>query len=696
MRLRPSLAILFLLAATAHADGPADNKPENVRQVPKPGIKVPEAAKKDLEAGLDDLKAKLDALARSGSAATGAAAFIPDVRIFERAVRGALVHDEFFSPAEIGAARGLIEKGLDRHSQIVRDSTLKIEPGTSTALGYVSKIDGSIQPYGLVVPASYSPVGKQKYRLDLWFHGRNEDLSEVNFLRRVGPKFGEFTPPDTFVLQPYGRFCNAFKFAGEIDVLEAIEDVKKRFPIDDDRISVRGFSMGGAAVWHMAVHYADRWFAANPGAGFSETPRFLHIFQNEKLQPAWYEKTLWHLYDCNEVAVNLLQCPTVAYSGEIDPQKQAADVMAEALKAEGMELTHIIGPKTQHKYEPNAKKEVEARMEALAKMGRDDRPISISMATYTLKYNRMNWLTIDALDRHWERAEVRVLGHNDPDVVIETRNVKALTIDVEPGMVQVPSYRADYIQPPIDQPDARVKIALQRRGAVRIQIDGEFLTGPLPQSDRSSRFQLHREGDKWVAGPLPGDGLRKKHGLQGPIDDAFLDSFVFVRPTGPSSHPKVAEWAKSEQERAVSRWRRQFRGDARVVDDSKLSDADIDGANLVLWGDPESNSVLKKIADKLPIRWSAEAIAAGERTFPAEDHALIAIYPNPLNPARYVVLNSGFTYREYDDLNNARQVPRLPDWAIVDLKTPPDARFPGKVVAADFFGESWELTPPRP
>ena len=40
------------------------------------------------------------------------------------------------------------------------------------------------------------------------------------------------------------------------------------------------------------------------------------------------------------------------------------------------------------------------------------------------------------------------------------------------------------------------------------------------------------------------------------------------------------------------------------------------------------------------------------------------IYPNPLNPKQYVVLNSGFTFREYDYLNNARQVPKLPDWAV--------------------------------
>jgi hypothetical protein len=71
----------------------------------------------------------------------------------------------------------------------------------------------------------------------------------------------------------------------------------------------------------------------------------------------------------------------------------------------------------------------------------------------------------------------------------------------------------------------------------------------------------------------------------------------------------------------------------------------------------------------------------------------LLIYPNPLDPKRYVVLNSGFTFRESDYANNARQVPRLPDWAIIDIGTPPDATSPGKIDAADFFGEHWELHP---
>ncbi|MEN9286008.1 MAG: hypothetical protein RLZZ179_3501, partial [Verrucomicrobiota bacterium] len=95
-------------------------------------------------------------------------------------------------------------------------------------------------------------------------------------------------------------------------------------------------------------------------------------------------------------------------------------------------------------------------------------------------------------------------------------------------------------------------------------------------------------------------------------------------------------------------------------------------------------------APQLPIQWSASHITTGPRQFPADHHALVCIYPNPLNPSRYVVLNSGFTFREYDYLNNARQTPKLPDWAVIDLTTPANSRYPGAIPAAGFFSESWQ------
>jgi len=54
-------------------------------------------------------------------------------------------------------------------------------------------------------------------------------------------------------------------------------------------------------------------------------------------------------------------------------------------------------------------------------------------------------------------------------------------------------------------------------------------------------------------------------------------------------------------------------------------------------------------------------------------------------------LNSGFTFREYDYLSNARQTPKLPDYAIIDLDVPVSSRSPGGVREAGFFGENWEV-----
>ncbi|MDB5302935.1 MAG: alpha/beta hydrolase: peptidase or carbohydrate esterase, partial [Phycisphaerales bacterium] len=228
-----------------------------------------------------------------------------------------------------------------------------------------------------------------------------------------------------------------------------------------------------------------------------------------------------------------------------------------------------------------------------------------------------------------------------------------------------------------------------------------------PLSDRSwtahfflppASWQLKRDPEAPVFGSgLPGgwarfmnNGLKKVHGLQGPIDDAFMDSFIMVTPTGQPLNQQTGTWVKAEEAHAIEHWRRQFRGEARVKDDAAISDADIANSNLVLWGDPSSNKVLAKIADKLPIKWDGQTVIVGGKSYAAGKHVPVMIYPNPLNPKRYAVLNSGFTFREYDYENNARQTPKLPDWAVVDLEAPASGNSPGGIVGAGFFGEKWE------
>ena len=675
-------SLLLFLSSFSLADGPADNVPANVRRVPKLGIEVPEEKRKELEAGLAKLRSTIDEVKKRTDYKSRE--LWPDAEIFYKSVHDALVYQEFFDPSELAEATRQLTMGQFRAEQLSRGEATWTSAIGLNVRGYVSKIDGSVQPYGLIIPESYNPKGPQRYRTDLWFHGRGEVLSELNFLKDRMNNVGSINPDDTIVLHPYGRYCNAAKFAGEIDALEALDSVKRRYRVDEDRISVRGFSMGGASAWHFAVHYPDRWFAANPGAGFSETPDFLKVFQKENLQPTWWERKLWQWYDCPGWAANLRQCPVVAYSGELDNQKQAADIMEPAMRKEGIELRHVIGPGTRHAIHPEGKEEVERRMVELAKLGRSKQVRTF--ITPTLRFNRSQPLTIDELEEHWQVGRVQMVRSNVPEhgtaIVFKAEGVSAFTIDLLPGEGDVSLI--------VHEP------AYFESGNRDYDLQSNIIGRVTRRSDRSANVSVHRVDGVWKLGPRPSDGsLRKKHGLQGPIDDAFLDSFIFVRPTGKPWNEMAGKWSDAELTRAIEHWRRQFRGNARVKNDVDVTQQDMESSNIVLWGDPGSNSVLAKIAEKLPIQWTKESITAGkDRKFPADKHALIAIYPNPLFPYRYVVLNSSFTYRDFAYLNNARQVPMLPDWAVVDLTTPPNSVWPGKIADADFFDERWQLKPP--
>lgn len=654
-------AFLFVIGTTAAQQ----NNPGSVKSVPPPGIEVPAADRAELEAGIAALGKEIDSVRDALKKQPALLALLPDVQIFHNAARYALQYNEFFKPEEIATAKRQLKQGMERAAELRAG---KASWTTQTGLvvrGYVSDVDGSVQPYGLVVPPTYQPNLPHQYRLDVWFHGRGDTLSEVNFLADRQKNAGQFTPPNTIVLHPYGRYNCANKFAGEVDLFEALASVKRQYPIDENRVSVRGFSMGGAATWHIAAHHAGLWAAAAPGAGFAETAEYQKLNLNDV---PWYEQKLWHLTNATDYAANLFNCPVVAYSGEIDRQIQAAQVMARELKTEGIELTHVIGPQTEHKYHPDAIREINRRIDSIVAAGRNPLPRRVKFTTWTLRYNRLNWVVVDALEQHWERARVEAEIRDTTQIQINTQNVAAFSLEMPAGLC------------PLDN---------SRRPTV--VIDKQEVAAAPVMSDRSWISRFHKTNGKWSAVEKPVDILRKVHGLQGPIDDAFMSSFVFVRPTGKAMDETVATWSASELNHAVAQWRQMFRGEARIKDDTAITEADIASSNLILWGDPSSNAVLAKILAKLPLTWNAQTVKVGDQSFAGNSHAPVMIYPNPLNPKRYIVINSGFTFREAHYLTNSQQTSKLPDWAVIDLSVPPGPRAPGRIADAGFFDELWKV-----
>ena len=126
-----------------------------------------------------------------------------------------------------------------------------------------------------------------------------------------------------------------------------------------------------------------------------------------------------------------------------------------------------------------------------------------------------------------------------------------------------------------------------------------------------------------------------------------------------------------------------LRGDVRVKNDRAVTDSDIADHNLILFGDPNSNSVIAKVIGRLPLRWTKSSIEIGGRTFSAADHVAVIVYPNPLNPKRYVVVNSGHTFGDEDFRGtNAWLYPRLGDYAVLNAN--------GDIALSGFFDERWQ------
>lgn len=670
MRIHPAVlfSLILVVSFPVSADGPADNRSDQVRRIPPPGVAIPESARTELAARAARLSTEVESLRADLGGKPTLLAVLPDIEVLYKAVDWALRYDEFFRTNEVESARALLVEATARAGALREGRTPWFEKAGPTVLGYRSQVDGSVQPYGLVIPDSRVPHSPHRFRLDVWFHGRGEQLSELSFATDRMRSRGEFAPADAFVLHPYGRYCNGSRFAGETDLWEALADAQRRFPVDDDRLVVRGFSLGGASCWHFATHFASRWAAAAPGAGFSETADFLKVFQSETLTPAAWEQELWQLYDSTAVALNVGMVPLVAYSGADDRQKQAADAMSAAMAARGLQLTHVIGPKTGHSYEKGAKVEVNRIVDAAAARGRDPLPRTVRFQTASLRYNRMAWVTLDALTRHWDMARVEGTLHPETQSVeLSVTNVDAITLAIPPGLSPFDPTRP-----------------------VEVRVNGGAVRTSTPQSDRSWTVNLLRDGAVWKVGQFPAGDIRKRHGLQGPIDDAFMDSFLFVRPTGAPLNAVVGAWVTNEMTHAIDHWRSQYRGDVRIKDDTAVTDADLANHNIVVWGDPQSNALLGRVGTKLGVRWDSRGVHTPDGDYPADRFAAVEIYPNPLNPERYIVVNSGFTFREYDYLNNARQTPKLPDWAVIDITQPVTPRRPGGIAAAGFFDEHWQ------
>ena len=645
---KKTLVLLLLAAAAVVGQEPA-----------APKVFPPTAEQKaEIHKKLAELSARIAGL---GDKKTDAAV-LADVQIYKKAVDYILrFPEEFFGPQYAAETISALDTGIGRAIELDNGTASWTRKTGHVVRGFVSRIDGSVQPYGLTIPASYD--GKKPMRLDIWLHGTAQQLNEVRFLaQQAGPHETSQIPAEDYIqLEPLARMNHSYKFYSETDVFEAIAAVRKHYNIDAERIVIRGHSMGGhQGSGRLGLQNPSFFAAFEASAGYAETKEYAgNRLPKGGLTP--YQEATLHYLDAEDYALNAFNIPSVSYGGEKDGQLRASIRLREAVEREGFRLTKespykwtttdlralfLIGPDTGHAWHKESKAESEAFIRKAIDETAGKTPNRVRFVTYTTRYNNAFWVTVEGLEQTYVRADVD--AERTPDLkqyTVKTNNVSRIRFDVP---------------------------------AAAFTIDGQALKG-------GANAAFEKTNGKWaVAGAKPA-GLRKVHGLQGPIEDAFRDGFVAVRGTGQAWNPGVHDYTTQRLDVFRSEFAKWMRGDIRVKQDNEVSASDIANYNLVLFGDPGSNSVLAKIIGGLPIQWTKTGITVGSQAFPSADHALVMVYPNPLNPQRYVVLNTGHTFSANRITSGTESVffPRLGDYAVLTTA--------GEVKSAGIFDESWKL-----
>ncbi len=636
---------------------PIQPKPEELRQI-------------------EDKAGELDMIIREIKGRRVDEKLVADVEIYSKAGRFLLEFPQtFFVQEGVDQALKVMDQGLDRARLLQKGESPWVAQKGRKIHGYYSPLDGSVQPYGLTVPDSYD--GSKPARLYVWLHGRDQRLSEANFISRFPTPNNSVTYRTAGVgqitLDAYGRWNNANHWAGEVDVFEAIEEVRSRYRIDPDRIILRGFSLGGAGAWHIALQYPDRFAAADIGAGTYPRRWQMPGF------PPYQQATLRIWENILEWSLNAFNIPIAAHDGDNDtgvsglppvPGEKSRGQLESSLRvraqlekegfpsegepnflrAKGSPSIFLISENTGHSVSPKVREQVDEFLKTWGDRGRVS-PDHIRFLTYTTRYNRCYWVSADGLEKHYERSEVDAERDKDrKEYRITTKNLSHLTLRE--------TERASVIG--IDGRNLRVK------------------AGP--------EVRLEKSGGTWRVARKQ-TGLRKTHGLQGPIDDAFLDPFLLVRPTGTPWNEAANQQALrilARFDRVYARW---YRAHPRIKDDKDVTEADFKKYNVALFGDPGSNRWIARMNGKLPVGWSKETVRVGRESFPSAEHLPVLVYPNPLKPSRYIVLNSGLTIEERE-YQSDYSMPRLGDFAVLKIKEGVDAP---EVAVAGLFDEHWRL-----
>jgi predicted esterase len=455
---------------------------------------------------------------------------------------------------------------------------------------FTSDVDGTAQPYALYVPQNVDASRRYPLVVSLHSEGSNHrlDLRRVfgrgNLFRQTDAEAGNgpfppFPNVDYFVVSPLARGSMGYQGIAEKDVYDVLAQVQRRFPIDEDRVYLTGASMGGGGALWLSLTRPDLWAAV---AVVSPIP----------------------LPGTEELASNALDLPVRLFQGELDPLVSAASTRTweSRLHEGGAKVEYTEYPMARHNVWDYAYRGASV-FGWFARFKRERFPARVRFATRSHQYSSAYWVQLDGLTPgSLATVDARFTALNRIEVL--TSGLDGFTLRAAGH----PQYAAGR--------------------PVVIVVDGrELKAGPRA----ALSFVKTEKG--WVASRYFRSPLAKGPGQEGPIRQALARKHLYVYGTADSPDEKELARRRAQAERAAN-WAAPplpLLLTLRALPDRDVTEADLAGADLVLFGTRQTNSLIARYGGRLPIELNPSAA----------DYGLVAIAPAG---DRYILVSSGLAW----------------------------------------------------
>ena len=531
-----------------------------------------------------------------------------------------------------------------------RGSAQRLKPGPQD-LSFFSTVDDTDQPYSVYIPDNFDE--SRAYPLVVFLHGAwsNHRLG-MRRLFGVGNAQGydfvkpgtvpfendveatrywpDFKPVDYIAAAPYARGTAGYQGIPEQDVYEMLDDLKSRFKIDEDRIYLTGLSMGGGGTLWLGLTRPDIWAAIAP------------------VCPAPPEGT-------DELAANAGNLPVHLFIGDRDGLYKTATEWKTRLETGAKRLDYVEYPGVGHNSWEWAYKDGFI-FEWFSQFKRDLFPQQVKFTTRWFKYDRAYWVKFDNfVPGNLAAIDAKFTGMNAIEVA--TSGLDAFTLSLEGHSQFNPAQK------------------------ITVKVDGKSFT-----SRSADAVSFSKVNGAWSNTRFTPGLTSKQKGAEGPLYAAVTASHIYVYGTG--GNPSQEELAgRRAQAASAADWTGmggRIMVFPRVIADKDIRASDYVTSNLILFGTRETNSVIEKFADNLPVHLEREATGYG------------LVYIFPLN-RHYVLINSGLPWwtppksaegqARYSFMGSkAERLRKYPDFILFN-------ETPDNVIVQGTFDSNWKLPP---